>query len=179
VTKTYQGDLSGRGLSLAIVVSRFNSLVTDRLLSGASDALERHGVDMAKVEIAWVPGSLEIPLVARRFAASGRCDAVICLGAVIRGETPHFGYVAGEAARGISWVSRDTGVPTIFGVITANTLAQALDRAGGKAGNKGYDAALTAIEMANLLKSTFSARNGPAQAGGRRAASGGGKGARQ
>ena len=152
MARTYEGDLSGQGLSLAIVVSRFNRLVTDRMLAGASEALERHGVDMAKVDIAWVPGAFDIPLVARKFAASGRYQAVICLGAVIRGETPHFDYVAGEAARGISQVAAETGVPTIFGVITANTLEQALDRAGGKAGNKGFDAAVIAIEMANLMR---------------------------
>jgi len=159
VARTYEGDLSGQGLSLAIVVSRFNRLVTDRMLAGASEALERHGVDMAKVDIAWVPGAFDIPLVARKFAASGRYQAVICLGAVIRGETPHFDYVAGEAARGISQVAAETGVPTIFGVITANTLEQALDRAGGKAGNKGFDAAVIAIEMANLLRSDFGGRS--------------------
>ncbi len=155
--------MNGQGLSLAIVVSRFNSLVTDRLLAGAREALERHGVDMAKVDIAWVPGSFDIPLVARKFAASGRYDAVICLGTVIRGETPHFDYVAGEAARGIAQVAAETGIPTIFGVITANTLEQALERAGGKAGNKGHDAALTAIEMANLVKSAFGGGKGASQ----------------
>ena len=153
MARTYEGDLRGQGLSLAIVVSRFNRLVTDRLLAGAREALEGHGVDMAKVDVAWVPGSFEIPLMARKFAASGRYQAVICLGAVIRGETSHFDYVAGEAARGIGQVAAETGVPTIFGVITANTLEQALERAGGKVGNKGYDAAVTTIEMANLLKS--------------------------
>jgi 6,7-dimethyl-8-ribityllumazine synthase len=142
----------GQGLSLAIVVSRFNRLVTDRLLAGAHDALARHGVELEKVDVAWVPGSVELPLVARRLAGRGRYDAIICLGAVIRGETPHFDHVAGQAAAGITRVALDTGVPTIFGVITANTLAQALERAGGKAGNKGYDAVVTAIEMANLLE---------------------------
>ena len=150
--KTLEGNLSGQGLSLAIVVSRFNRLVTERLLAGARDALARHGVDQEKVDVAWVPGSLELPLAARRLAERGRYDAIVCLGAVIRGETPHFDYVAGQAAAGISRVGLDSGVPTIFGVITANTLEQALDRAGGKAGNKGYDAVVTAIEMANLLE---------------------------
>ena len=152
MSKTLEGSLSGQGLSLAIVVSRFNRLVTERLLAGAHDAIGRHGVDGEKVDVAWVPGALELPLAARRLAERGRYDAIVCLGAVIRGETPHFDYVASQAAAGISRVALDTGVPTIFGVITANTLEQALDRAGGKAGNKGYDAVITAIEMANLLE---------------------------
>jgi 6,7-dimethyl-8-ribityllumazine synthase len=152
VAKTFEANLSGQGLSLAIVVSRFNRLVTERLLAGAHDALARHGVDQEKVDVAWVPGSLELPLAARRLAERGRYDAIVCLGAVIRGETPHFDYVASQAAAGISRVALDSGVPTIFGVITANTLEQALERAGGKAGNKGYDAVVTAIEMANLLE---------------------------
>jgi len=152
VPKTLEGNLSGQGLSLAIVVSRFNRLVTERLLAGARDALARHGVDQEKVDVAWVPGSLELPLAARRLAERGRYDAIVCLGAVIRGETPHFDYVASQAAAGISRVALDSGVPTIFGVITANSLEQALERAGGKAGNKGYDAVVTAIEMANLLE---------------------------
>ena len=149
---TFEGNLSGQGLSLAIVVSRFNRLVTDRLLAGAQDALARHGVELEKVDVAWVPGSMELPQVARRLAGRGRYDAIVCLGAVIRGETPHFDYVAGQAAAGIGRVALDTGVPIIFGVITANTLAQALERAGGKVGNKGYDAVVTAIEIANLLE---------------------------
>ena len=152
MARTFEGKLSGQSLSLAIVVSRFNRLVTERLLAGAQDALARHGIDGEKVDVAWVPGSLELPLVARRLAERGRYDAIVCLGAVIRGETPHFDYVASQAAAGITRVALDTGVPTIFGVITANTLEQALDRAGGKAGNKGYDAVVTAIEMANLLE---------------------------
>jgi 6,7-dimethyl-8-ribityllumazine synthase len=152
VARTFEANLSGQGLSLAIVVSRFNRLVTERLLAGAHDALARHGVDGEKVDVAWVPGSMELPLAARRLAERGRYDAIVCLGAVIRGETPHFDYVASQAAAGISRVALDTGVPTIFGVITANTLEQALERAGGKAGNKGYDAVVTAIEMANLLE---------------------------
>jgi 6,7-dimethyl-8-ribityllumazine synthase len=152
VTRTFEGNLSGQGLSLAIVVSRFNRLVTDRLLAGAQDAIARHGVDGEKVDVAWVPGSVELPLVARRLAERRRYDAIVCLGAVIRGETPHFDYVANQAAAGTSRVALDTGVPVVFGVITANTLEQALERAGGKAGNKGYDAVVTAIEMANLLE---------------------------
>jgi len=152
VARTFEGNLSGQGLSLAIVVSRFNRLVTERLLAGAQDALARHGVDQEKVDVVWVPGAIELPLVARRLAERRRYDAIVCLGAVIRGETPHFDYVAGQAAAGISRVALDSGVPTIFGVITANTLEQALERAGGKAGNKGYDAVVTAIEMASLLE---------------------------
>ena len=152
MAKTFEANLSGQGLSLAIVVSRFNRLVPERLLAGAHDALARHGVDQEKVDVAWVPGSLELPLAARRLAERGRYDAIVCLGAVIRGETPHFDYVASQAAAGISRVALDSGVPTVFGVITANTLEQALERAGGKAGNKGYDAVVTAIEMANLLE---------------------------
>ena len=152
MARIFEGNLSGQGLSLAIVVSRFNRLVTERLLAGAHDALARHGVDHEKVDVAWVPGSLELPLAARRLAQRGRYDAVVCLGAVIRGDTPHFDYVASQAAAGINRVALDTGVPIIFGVITANTLEQALERAGGKAGNKGYDAVVTAIEMANLLE---------------------------
>ena len=152
MVRTFEGSLSGQGLSLAIVVSRFNRLVTERLLAGAQDALARHGVDQEKVDVAWVPGSMELPLVARRLAERRRYDAIVCLGAVIRGETPHFEYVASQAAAGISRVALDSGVPTIFGVITANNLEQALERAGGKAGNKGYDAVVGAIEMATLLE---------------------------
>jgi 6,7-dimethyl-8-ribityllumazine synthase len=152
VVRTFEGNLSGQGLSLAIVVSRFNRLVTERLLAGAQDAMARHGVDQEKVDVAWVPGSMELPLVARRLAERRRYDAIVCLGAVIRGETSHFDYVASQAAAGISRVALDAGVPTIFGVITANTLEQALERAGGKAGNKGYDAVVAAIEMATLLE---------------------------
>jgi 6,7-dimethyl-8-ribityllumazine synthase len=152
LARTFEGRLSGEGLSLAIVVSRFNRLVTDRLLAGAREALMSHGVDMDRVDVAWVPGSFEIPVAARRLAQSGSYQAIICLGAVIRGETPHFEYICAEAASGVSAVSRDTGVPAIFGVITADRLEQGLERAGGKAGNKGYDAALSAIEMAHLVK---------------------------
>lgn len=149
---TFQGELRGAGLRIGLVVSRFNELVTTRLLTGAREALERHGVRDEDVDVAWVPGAFELPLVARRLAESRRYDALVCLGAVIRGETPHFEFVAAEAARGVADVARDTGVPAIFGVITPNTLEQALDRAGGKVGNKGYDAVVSAIEMANLLR---------------------------
>ena len=149
---TFQGELHGAGLRIAVVVSRFNEVVTSRLLAGARSALERHGVHEDDVDVAWVPGAFELPLAARKLAEGRRYDAIVCLGAVIRGETPHFEYVAGEAARGIADAARDTGVPVIFGVLTPNTLEQALERAGGKAGNKGYDAAVNAIEMANLLR---------------------------
>jgi len=149
---TFEGRLWGEGLSIAVVVSRFNELVTRPLLSGAQDGLARHGVEPEGVDVAWVPGSFEIPLTARKLAESGRYQAVVCLGAVIRGETPHFDQVANQASSGIARVALDTGVPVIFGIITADTLEQALERAGGKMGNKGYDAAVAAIEMANLMR---------------------------
>ena len=145
--------MSAGGLKFGVVVARFNSFITEKLLSGCLDALRRHGADEEAVDIAWVPGGFEIPLAARRMAESGRYDAVICLGAVIRGATPHFDYVCAENAKGIAAVSQTTGVPAIYGVITANTIEQAVERAGTKAGNKGWDAALSAIEMANLLRS--------------------------
>ena len=149
---TFYGELDGAGLRIAVVVSRFNEVVTSRLLAGARSALERHGVHEDDVDVAWVPGAFELPIAARRLAESRRYDAVVCLGAIIRGETPHFEYIAAEAARGIADIARDTGVPAIFGVLTPNTLEQALERAGGKAGNKGYDAAVSAIEMASLMR---------------------------
>ena len=149
---TFEGRLWGQGLSIAIVVARFNELVTRPLLSGAQDGLARHGVEPEDVDVAWVPGSFEIPVTARMLAESGRYQAVICLGAVIRGETPHFDHVANQASSGIARVALDTGLPVIFGIITADTLEQALERAGGKMGNKGYDAAVAAIEMANLMR---------------------------
>ena len=148
---TYQGRLDGAGLRIAIAVARFNETVTSRLLAGARKALERHGVKDENVVVAWVPGAFELPLVARAFAEAGSYDAVVCLGAIIRGETPHFDFISAEAARGIGQVAADTGLPVIFGVITPNTLEQALDRAGGKA-DKGYDAVVSAIEMANLMR---------------------------
>ncbi len=150
--RTFQGELDGAGLHLALVVARFNEMVTSRLLGGARSALERHGVREEDVDLAWVPGAFELPIAARKLAESRRYDAVVCLGAVIRGETPQFEYISAEAARGIGQVAQDTGVPTIFGVITPNTLEQALDRAGGKVGSKGYDAVVSAIEMANLMR---------------------------
>jgi 6,7-dimethyl-8-ribityllumazine synthase len=151
--KTYEGGLSAAGLKFAIIASRFNSFVTERLLAGALDALSRSGADMEQVEIVKTPGSWEIPLVAAELARQKRHDAIICLSAVIRGDTPHFDYVAGQAAAGIAKVSADSGVPVAFGVLTTNTFEQAIDRAGGKSGNKGFDAAMTAIEMANLMRS--------------------------
>lgn len=149
---TFEGHLSGSGLVIALVVARFNEFITRRLLEGAQDALHRHGVNLTDVDIVWVPGSLEIPLAAHRLAASGRYHAIVCLGAVIRGETPHFEYVAGGVSSGVMRTALDTGVPTIFGVLTADTVEQAIERAGAKAGNRGYQAAVTAIEMANLLR---------------------------
>ncbi len=148
---TYQGDLDGSGLRIAIAIGRFNETVTSRLLAGARTALERHGVKDDDVVVAWAPGAFELPLVARALAETGGYDAVVCLGAVIRGETSHFDFISAEAARGIGQVAADTGLPVIFGVITPNTLEQALDRAGGKA-DKGYDAVVSAIEMANLMR---------------------------
>jgi 6,7-dimethyl-8-ribityllumazine synthase len=148
----YSGDLvAQQGQRYAIVVSRFNEFISSKLLSGAVDTLTRHGVDEDAIDVAWTPGSFEIPLVAKVMAESDKYDAVICLGAVIRGGTPHFDYVAAEVSKGVAQVSMATGVPTIFGVITTDTIEQAVERAGTKAGNKGSDAALSAIEMANLL----------------------------
>jgi len=150
--RVMEGQLSATGLRVAIVVSRFNSFITERLLAGAMDALVRHGADPDTIDIIKVPGSWEVPLAAGELARQHRYDAVICLSAVIRGETPHFDYVAAEAAKGIAHVAAETGVPVAFGVLTTNTLEQAIDRAGAKGGNKGFDAALTAMEMANLLR---------------------------
>lgn len=147
-----EGLLLGEGLRIGIVVGRFNDFISGQLLSGAKDALHRHGVADDAVDVAWVPGAFEIPLIAKKMAASTRYDAVITLGAVIRGATPHFDYVASEAAKGVAAVSLQTGVPTIFGVLTTDTIEQAIERAGTKAGNKGWEAAVTAIEMANLIR---------------------------
>ncbi len=148
----YEGNLVASGLSFAIVVSRFNEFISTRLLDGAMDALKRHDADMDRVDVAWVPGSFEIPLVASRLAASGRYDAIICLGAVIRGSTPHFEYVAAEVSKGIARVNLEREVPTAFGIITADSIEQAVERAGAKQGNKGWQAALSAVEMANLMR---------------------------
>jgi len=152
MTKIYQGTLIGTGLKIGIVISRFNEFITSKLLGGALDTLERHDVNLDDVEIAWVPGSFEIPITADKMASSGKYDAVICLGALIRGATPHFDYIAAEASKGIAQVGMKTGVPTIFGVITTESIEQAIERAGTKAGNKGADAAVSAIEMANLFR---------------------------
>jgi len=151
--KVYEGKLSAEGKRFGIVVSRFNSFIGKELLEGAQDCLIRHGADQDRVDVAWVPGAFEIPMVARKLAGSGRYDAVICLGAVIRGSTPHFDYVAAEMSKGIAAVGMETGVPTLFGVLTTDTIEQAIERAGTKAGNKGWHAAMGAIEMASLMES--------------------------
>ena len=148
----YEGDLIGSGLRVGICISRFNELLSSRLLGGAMDALTRHGVAKDDIDVAWVPGAFEIPLVAQRLARSSSYDAVIALGVVIRGGTPHFEYVSAEVSKGIAKVSLDSGVPVTFGVITADTIDQAVERAGTKHGNKGWDAALAAIETAKVLR---------------------------
>ncbi len=148
--RTHEGSLDGAGLRVAIVAARFNEVVVERLVSGALDCLRRHGVADDDIELAWVPGSFEIPVVARRLADSGRVDAIVALGAVVRGQTAHFDYVAGQAA-GVGRVAEATGVPVAFGVLTTETFEQAVDRAGGKLGNKGWEAALTAVETARLV----------------------------
>ena len=152
MNKHFEGMLIGEGLKFALVISRFNDFITNRLLEGAQDALLRHGVRGEDIDISRVPGSFEIPLAAKKLAQTKKYDAVICLGAVIRGETPHYEYVATEVSRSIGRLSLDTGLPVIYGVITADTLEEAIERAGTKAGNRGFEAALSAIEMANLLK---------------------------
>lgn len=149
---TVEGKLAGEGLKIAVVVSRFNSFITERLLDGALDCLRRHGVAEEAITVVRVPGAWEIPLVTKRLAQARTHDAVICLGAVIRGATPHFDYVAAEVSKGIAQVSLESGVPVLFGVLTTDTLEQAVERAGSKAGNKGYAAAEAALEMVNLLK---------------------------
>lgn len=148
----FEGDLTAAGRSFGVVASRFNDFIVRPLLDGALDAIKRHGGDLGAVDVVWVPGSYEVPLAAKRLALSGRYDAVVCLGAVIRGATPHFDYVAGGVASGISAVSLETNLPVIFGVITTDTIEQAIERAGTKAGNKGFEAAVTAIEMTSLLE---------------------------
>jgi len=155
MNKHFEGSLLGKGLRFGLVISRFNEFITKKLLEGAQDALRRHGVNEADIDIAWVPGSFEIPLVAKKLAQSKKYDAVICicLSAVVRGGTPHFEYIAAEVTKGIAKVGLETGLPVIYGVITADTLEQAIERAGTKMGNKGFQAAEDAIEMANLLKS--------------------------
>ncbi len=150
--KTFEGNLVADGLKFGIVLSRFNEFITGKLLTGALDSLQRHGVEKENIEIVWVPGAFEIPLAAQKMAKSQKYDAVICLGAVIRGNTPHFDYVCAEVSKGIANVSLATGLPVIFGVLTTESIEQAIERAGTKAGNKGSDAAVSAIEMANLLR---------------------------
>ncbi|WP_404328822.1 6,7-dimethyl-8-ribityllumazine synthase [Mesobacillus maritimus] len=150
--KTFEGNLVASGLKVAIVVGRFNEFITSKLLGGAQDALKRHGVADEDVDIAWVPGAFEIPLVAQKMANSGRYDAVVTLGTVIRGATPHFDFVCNEAAKGVAATALNSGVPVSFGVLTTDSIEQAIERAGTKAGNKGWEAATTAIEMANLCR---------------------------
>ena len=152
MSKVFEGILQGKGLKFAVVISRFNEFITGKLLDGAQDALKRHGVADVDIDIAWAPGSFEIPLVAKKLAETKKYDAIICLGAVIRGATPHFVYVAAEVSKGIAKVGLDSGIPITYGIVTADNLEQAIERAGTKAGNRGFDAAANAIEMANLLK---------------------------
>lgn len=149
--KTFEGKLVSKKIRVGIVAARFNEFITAKLLSGAIDGLRRHDVSEDEIDIAWVPGAYEIPLIASKMAKSGKYDAVICLGAVIRGATSHYDYVCNEVAKGIATVSLDSGIPVMFGVLTTDTIEQAIERAGTKAGNKGYDCALGAIEMVNLI----------------------------
>jgi 6,7-dimethyl-8-ribityllumazine synthase len=148
----FEGELKADGMKFAILVSRFNSFITDRLLAGAVDAIVRCGGDAGAIDVVRIPGAWEFPVTLKAIGARKKYDAIVCLGAVIRGETPHFDYVAGEAARGIAAASAETGMPIAFGLLTTNSVEQAIDRAGAKSGNKGFDAAMTAIEMANLLR---------------------------
>ena len=150
--KVIEGKLTGNGIKIGIVAARFNEFIVNKLVSGAEDALIRHGVNTDDIEIAWVPGSFEIPIIAKKMATSGMYDAVICLGAVIRGSTSHYDLVCAEVSKGIATVGLETGVPTIFGIVTTDNIEQAIERAGTKAGNKGFDAAVSAIEMVNLGK---------------------------
>lgn len=148
----FEGNLVGTGLKIGIVVGRFNEFITSKLLGGAQDALKRHGVNETDVDVAWVPGAFEIPLVAQKMAKTNKYDAIITLGTVIRGSTPHFDYVCNEVSKGVSKIGLDSGIPVMFGVLTTESIEQAIERAGTKAGNKGWDAAVSAIEMANLLR---------------------------
>jgi len=152
MSQCYQGNLIGKGLKFGVVVSRFNEFITSRLLSGAQDALTRHGVKEEDIDVAWCPGAFEIPLIAKKMADLGRYNAVLCLGAVIQGKTPHFEYIAAEVTKGIAQTELETGIPIAYGIITADTLEQAIERAGSKEGNMGAKAAMSAIEMANLIK---------------------------
>ncbi|MBU9714776.1 6,7-dimethyl-8-ribityllumazine synthase [Evansella tamaricis] len=151
--KVFEGNLIGTGLRVGIVVGRFNEFITSKLLGGAEDALKRHGVEADDVDVAWVPGAYEIPLIAKKMVDSGKYDAIITLGTVIRGSTPHFDYVCSEVSKGVASLALSSGKPVIFGVLTTDTIEQAVERAGTKAGNKGWEAAAAAIEMANLTKS--------------------------
>ena len=150
--KVYEGNISGKNLKFGIVVARFNEFITSKLLSGALDALKRHETPEENISVAWVPGCFEIPLVAKKMASANNFDAIICLGAVIRGATTHYDYVCNEVSKGIAQVGLQSGVPTIFGIVTTENIQQAIERAGTKSGNKGFDAAVSAMEMANLLK---------------------------
>lgn len=150
--KVLEGNYSGRGLRIGIIAARFNEFITSKLIGGAEDALVRHEVAREDIELAWVPGAFEIPLVAKKMAKSGKYDAVITLGAVIKGSTPHFDYVCAEVSKGVASISLESEIPVIFGVLTTNTIEEAIQRAGTKVGNKGFDAGVTAIEMVNLLK---------------------------
>ncbi len=150
--RTLEGNVIGNGLKIGIVASRFNEFIVSKLIGGAEDALTRHGVDMDQVDLVWVPGAFEIPLAAQKMAQSGRYDAIICLGAVIKGSTSHYDYVCAEVSKGVASVALNTGMPVLFGVLTTDNIEQAIERAGTKAGNKGYDTACSAIEMANLMK---------------------------
>ena len=150
--KTIEGQLSAQGLRVGIVVARFNEFINSKLLAGALDALKRHGADEDAVDVAWVPGAFEIPIIAQKMAESKKYDAIICLGTVIRGSTSHYDYVCAEVSKGVAHVGLASGVPTMFGVLTTDTIEQAIERSGTKAGNKGFDAAMAAMEMANLIK---------------------------
>lgn len=150
--KTYEGSLVAKSMKVAIVAARFNEFITSKLIGGAMDGLTRHGVQEDEIHLVWVPGAFEIPLVASKLAKSGKYDAVICLGAVIRGSTSHYDYVCAEVSKGIATVSLDSQIPVLFGVLTTDTIEQAIERAGTKAGNKGYDCALSAVEMVNLIR---------------------------
>lgn len=150
--KVIEGVFSGEGLKIGIIASRFNEFITSKLVSGAEDCLKRHGVSDNDMSVAWVPGAFEIPIIAKRMATSGKYDAVICVGAVIRGATSHYDYVCNEVSKGIAAVSLETGIPVLFGILTTDTIEQAIERAGTKAGNKGTDCAMSALEMINLIK---------------------------
>lgn len=152
MVKHIQGNYDGKGLKFSIVISRFNSTITEKLLDGAFDCLVRHGVEKEDINVFWVPGAFEIPSVAKKLALQKNFDAIICLGCVIRGDTPHFDYIASEVSKGVAQVSLEANIPVVFGVLTTDTIEQAIERSGTKSGNKGFDAALTALEMVNLLK---------------------------